>query len=174
MPISQKCIEALIAKNKGNKYNLGKKHTHETKKRIKEAGTAENNPGWKGGLPYFDHQGYLLIYVRGKGRIKEQIHIMEEFIGRRIIKGEVVHHINEIKSDNRIENLQLMTKAEHMSHHKLGKKQSKEEKEKKRKWNIENNWRPPSWKGRKHKPETIEKFKLAHIRIKQRKLLEAL
>lgn len=33
--------------------------------------------------------------------------------------GYVVHHINEDKLDNRVENLQLMTTSEHMKHHSL-------------------------------------------------------
>jgi hypothetical protein len=31
----------------------------------------------------------------------------------RPLKGEVLHHVNEDKTDNRIENLRLMTRSEH-------------------------------------------------------------
>lgn len=44
--------------------------------------------------------------------------VMEEYIGRYLTPDEIIHHINGIKNDNRIENLRLMTRAEHMSLHK--------------------------------------------------------
>jgi hypothetical protein len=42
---------------------------------------------------------------------------MESHIGRLINDNEVVHHKNENKKDNRLENLQLMTSSDHKRHH---------------------------------------------------------
>jgi len=38
--------------------------------------------------------------------------------------GNIVHHINEDYTDDSIENLQKMTRKEHVKHHKLGRKLS--------------------------------------------------
>ena len=39
--------------------------------------------------------------------------VMESAIGRRLRKDEIVHHRNRKRDDNRLENLELMTKQHH-------------------------------------------------------------
>ena len=61
--------------------------------------------------------GYL-EYTRGENKFRS-IHVvaMEEMIGRRLLPNECVHHIDGDKANNSKENLQLMTRSEHASHH---------------------------------------------------------
>lgn len=69
--------------------------------------------------------GYLVEYENGynkKGNRKQHRKIMEEYIGRPLRKDEIVHHVNGKKDDNRIENLQIMSKGEHSSFHRLQEK----------------------------------------------------
>lgn len=67
---------------------------------------------------YWFENGYKVIYQgNGEGR-KEHLLVMENHIGRKIKKGEVVHHKNEDRLDNRIENLELMSWAEHSKYHR--------------------------------------------------------
>lgn len=90
---------------------------------------------WKGGRTYTKH-GYVLVLDKGNpksdksGYIFEHRKIMSEKVGRDLDDEEVVHHINGIKDDNRIENLELMTKGEHIALHHTGSKRSKETKDK--------------------------------------------
>jgi len=73
-----------------------------------------NNPKWKGGRTINDH-GYILIrclehpYADYRGYVKEHRLVVEKHIGRYLTREEIVHHINEITDDNRLENLQVMT-----------------------------------------------------------------
>ena len=82
----------------------------------------EKSNGWKGGRS-MDSYGYWRIYSPNHpfrdsyGYVFEHRLVMEKHIGRYLSRDELVHHINEIKTDNRIENLQLMTRIEHSKYH---------------------------------------------------------
>ena len=43
--------------------------------------------------------------------------LMEKHIGRKLLPTEIVHHINFDKLDNRIENLQIVSRSEHNKIH---------------------------------------------------------
>lgn len=52
--------------------------------------------------------------------------IIENYLGRKLNRNEVVHHINGDKSDNRIENLKVMSLSEHTKLHMKNRKISLE------------------------------------------------
>ena len=43
--------------------------------------------------------------------------VMEDYLGWKLKPNEVIHHINHNKTDNRIENLQILTRSEHIKIH---------------------------------------------------------
>jgi len=73
------------------------------------------NPNWNGGRATTT-DGYVRILkpnhpnANARRYVLEHIYIMSEHIGRPLEKGETVHHKNGIKTDNRIENLELWRK----------------------------------------------------------------
>ena len=65
---------------------------------------------------YISHYGYK-IYKHRNIIIHEHRQLIEIFLGRPLKSSEIVHHKNHNRLDNRIENLEVMTKAEHNRHH---------------------------------------------------------
>lgn len=87
-------------------------------------GAAHHN--WKGGT-WIHADGYICEYAPWhpaaagqKGYVLQHRLVMERELGRYLSSNELVHHINEDKTDNRAENLELMNRSTHMSHHKDG------------------------------------------------------
>ena len=84
----------------------------------------KNNPNWKGGIVKTSN-GYMWEYcphhpfADKRGYVLQHRLIMEKYIKRFLLSIEVVHHLNEVRDDNRIENLQLLFGlGEHNTIHK--------------------------------------------------------
>lgn len=96
----------------------------------------KHNVNWNGGRAT-NADGYILVLCpshpnsRPTGYILEQRLVMAQHLGRVLLPNELVHHINQNRTDNRIENLVLITRSGHARRH----------------WTIDGH--PPSWKGGK-------------------------
>ena len=106
--------------NKGKKLSFTQKHILNLKKARQ---TAKPNYSRKHGEKVIRH-GYVYVFLEGRtdGRcFREHWLIIEKYLGRLPKSPEETHHINEIKTDNRIQNLILFKNyGVHAKFHKFG------------------------------------------------------
>lgn len=78
---------------------------------------------WKGGRS--KSEGYSLILVPPgnpmagwNGRyVAEHRFVMAKHLGRPLLSSEIVHHVNGVKDDNRLQNLVLTNRSDHIREH---------------------------------------------------------
>lgn len=82
----------------------------------KENRIEENSPRWNGGV-YHTPDGYLFLRQDDGTYKAEHRIVVEESLGRELSSDEIVHHIDEDKTNNSIDNLVVLTRAEHARLH---------------------------------------------------------
>lgn len=101
----------------------------DSRKSIKRANVnlGEFSWSWKGGKST-TKAGYVLVRAEGHPRatkrgfyVFEHIVVMENKLGRYLVDGEVIHHVDGNKKNNSIENLELTSPNEHIEHHRNAK-----------------------------------------------------
>lgn len=105
-------IQKIIESRRGQKRN----YSPEWKSKI-TAAAIKNGEEHAAGISY--RKGRYAVYTRGPNKgCSVHVVLMEQHIGRRLIKDEVVHHKDEDKHNNHIDNLELMTHGQHSRHHR--------------------------------------------------------
>jgi len=78
--------------------------------------------------PYkrIEDNGYVMLYAYNfRGMRSEHRYVMDKHLGRRLNSKKLVHHVDEDKTNNKIENLMVMSAKEHNAHHRKNKKENR-------------------------------------------------
>ena len=113
--ISQTLKGRIISQEARKKISEGLKNYFKSHKEIRCIG--KNNPNWKGGRVKTSE--YIYIYqpnhpfANKRKYVLEHRLVMEKHLGRYLEKWEQIHHKNGIRTDNRIENLEVVIPKTH-------------------------------------------------------------
>lgn len=139
------------------RYNIPKRPTgHWNINSGKVIGTAKIENDVHNITGRWKKNGYVMLVIKTHphscethGVIFEHRVVVEESLGRYLTEDEIIHHKNEIKDDNRLENLEVTNRAKHTIYHHVGVKRSEETKRRiseKAKKRLENKKIHPSYK----------------------------
>jgi len=115
IPVPQEIKDRISKTLTGHKTPLAQRI--KLSKALKGKNAGQSNGNWKGGINYYGK--YAKIVLPNGIYLNEHRYLMEKFLGRKLKSDEVVHHINRIRSDNRLENLIVMSKSAHSTYHNL-------------------------------------------------------
>jgi hypothetical protein len=126
----QKMAEALRRWYEANPHREQRHRgpcSEETRRKIGDANRGPRSGRWRGGRRQ-DAAGYIHIKVfpddplhvmaDRNGYVREHRLVMARHLDRPLTRDEVVHHVNGVKDDNRIENLELLAPAQHARHNR--------------------------------------------------------
>lgn len=92
----------------------------------KDGGPMDNGARKLLGNWYKEPSGYLArnVWINKNTKRLQRKHrlVAEKMLGRKLKRGEVVHHINGKRDDNRMANLEVLSSSEHMKEHWKDKK----------------------------------------------------
>lgn len=106
--------------DKITKASTGRSPSSETREKLSIARKGKKNPWFSGKI---NVNGYIMLYKpdhpmsNSGGYLYEHRKVMSEKLGRALNSKEIVHHKNGIKDDNRVENLEIVTRLSHSQAH---------------------------------------------------------